>query len=179
VAERTGSPTAVAQAHYALGLAARATDVAVAIARLDEAATVAGSVGNRWLNAFALTECHWLRAQQGDTPTALRGYREVIETWFQGGDWANQWLSLRHLAGIVAELGRDEDAALLFAAVAAAGAANALPFPPEDADRLDLIAREVAARLGSEAMADAARRAGQMRDDVTVASALRVIDELS
>src|SRR3546814_18887493 len=74
------------------------------------------------MRAFALTQSLWLRAGLGDTATALRGYREVVETWYRGGDWANQWLSLRQLAGVLASAGRAEQPALLFGAVSGAGA---------------------------------------------------------
>src|SRR5690606_36224130 len=112
------------------------TESEQALALLDSAAELAGSVGGRWMRAFALNQAMWLRAQQGDTEAALRGYREVVETWYRGGDWANQWLSLRQLAGVLASAGHEEDAALLLGAVSAAGATAALPFAPFDADSL-------------------------------------------
>jgi predicted ATPase/DNA-binding winged helix-turn-helix (wHTH) protein len=178
-AVRSGSPTALAQAAYAAGLAAAGSDADLAIDHLDRSADLAGSVGNRWMRAFAMTEALWLRAGRGETEAALRGYRQVVETWFQGGDWANQWLSLRHLAGIFAELGRDTEAALLFGAVDAAGASAALPMSPRDAEKLDDVARALTERLGPVAAAEAARRGRNMRDDATVAAALQTIGELS
>ena len=178
-AERSGSPTALAQSTYASGLALATTDVAVAIDRLDRAAALADSVGNRWLRAFAMTEAMWLRAGRGEILTALRGYRHVVDTWFQGGDWANQWLSLRHLAGIFADVGRYEEAALLFGAVEAAGASTALPFSPADAEQIAAVAHTLNERLGPGAAAEATRRGGRMRDDATVAAALRTIAELT
>jgi predicted ATPase/DNA-binding SARP family transcriptional activator len=178
VAERSGSPTALAQAAYAGGLAMAGADVDGAIDLLDQAVVLAESVGNRWMRAFAMTEVLWLRAGRGEQLEALRGYREVVETWFQGGDWANQWLSLRHVAGVFADLGRDEDAALLFGAVAAAGASEALPFSPADADDLSEGARALTERIGPAAAAEAARRGAMMRDEATVAATLRTIDEL-
>jgi predicted ATPase/DNA-binding SARP family transcriptional activator len=178
VAERSASPTARAQAAYAFGLAMATVDVDAAIDRLDRSAELATSVGNRWMRAFAMTEAMWLRAGRGETSAALKGYRQVVETWFQGGDWANQWLSLRHLAGIFASLGRDEEAALLFGSVDAAGATAALPFSPVDADALTEAARAVTVRLGPTASAEAARRGAMMRDDATVAAALHTIASL-
>ena len=178
-AERSGSPTAAAQAAYATGLAAASFDVEAAIGALDRSAELAATVGNRWMSAFAMTEAMWLRAGRGETTAALVGYRQVVETWFQGGDWANQWLSLRHLAGIFAEIGRDEEAALLFGAVDSAGASAALPFSPADADLLDSVARRLTTRLGSSAAAEARRRGAMMRDEATVAAALQTIAELT
>jgi predicted ATPase/DNA-binding SARP family transcriptional activator len=177
VARRTESPTALSQAAYAAGLAtavrSRATDEAVRL--LEEAAALAASAGNRWMEAFAMTEAMWLRGRSGDTATALAGFRRVVETWFQRGDWANQWLSLRLLAGILASVGRDGDAALLFGAVLAAGASTALPFAPTDAAELQEVGVLMEERLGIEAAAQR-RRGGMMRDEEVVATALAAID---
>ena len=101
-----------------------------------------------------------------------------METWFQSGDWANQWLSLRQLAGILASVGRDEDAALLFGAVIAAGARTALPFAPTDAEDLEELGRQLEHRLGSDRLAAHRRRGGMMRDESVVATALAAIDDL-
>ena len=62
--------------------------------------------------------------------SALRGYRDVIDTWFRGGDWANQWLSLRYVFAILESLGHDEVAATLHGALDAAGVMPALPMGP-------------------------------------------------
>jgi predicted ATPase/DNA-binding SARP family transcriptional activator len=176
VATGTGSPTALAQATYALGLAVATDDPAGALALLEEAARLADSVGNRWMRCFARTEAMWLRAGRGELDIALAGYREVIDTWFRGGDWANQWLSLRHLAGILAAQGRDEAAALLWGAVEAAGAASALPFLPRAVEELDDLSAGLVARMGRDAF-DAARRRGvRLRADAAVTLALRAID---
>jgi predicted ATPase/DNA-binding SARP family transcriptional activator len=177
-ARRSGSETALARAAYAAALPLGSSEPERALALLDSAAELAGSVGSRWMRAFALTQAMWLRAQQDDTTTALRGYREVVETWYRGGDWANQWLSLRQLAGVLASAGRDDDAALLFGAVSAAGATTALPFAPYDADTLDQVSNGVERRLGSDEMVKAQQRGRRMRDEAVVALALSAIEAL-
>jgi predicted ATPase/DNA-binding SARP family transcriptional activator len=181
-AERAGSPTALAQSAYATGLARSsrggAAEIRSGLALLDEAADRATEAGNRWLRAFALTESLWLRARLGETELALAGYREIIETWHQSGDWANQWLSLRQLAGILAAVGRDEDAALLFGAVTAAGVRAALPLSPPDGDDLEGLARGLEQRLGSDVVAASRRRGELLRDEAVVATALAAIDEV-
>jgi predicted ATPase/DNA-binding SARP family transcriptional activator len=177
-AERSGSPTALARAAYAAALPLGSTQPERSLVLLDSAAELAGSVGGRWMRAFALTQAMWLRAQQGDIETALRGYRKVVETWYRGGDWANQWLSLRQLAGVLASAGLDEDAALLFGAVSAAGATTALPFAPADADTLHRVSNGVKQRLGGDEMVDAHGRGRRMRDEAVVAHALSAIDRL-
>ncbi len=122
-----GSPTAKAQALYALGLALESTDPEEAAAHLQRAADVALGAGNRWIQAFALTEVLWLQAREGQPREALERYSDVIEIWYRGGDWANQWLSLRHVFGILVQLRAYLGAATLHGALTAAGAAYALP----------------------------------------------------
>ena len=178
VSEATGSATAMSQAAYAAGLAAAHASPDEALRLLEESAQLADTVGNKWMRSFAMTEAMWLRARRGEFEEALTGYREVVGTWFRGGDWANQWLSLRHLAGILATTGRDEEAALLSGAVQAAGAAAALPFAPIDADELADLTQDLADRLGRDALAAAGRRGASMRADAAVALALATIDSL-
>ena len=116
----SGSPTALAgRLPRAISLAG--TDPARRLALFDRSVEHADAVGNRWIRAFALTESLWIRARQGDPADALVGYRDVIDTWFRGSDWANQWLSLRYVFAILESLGRDEAAAMLYGALEAAG----------------------------------------------------------
>jgi predicted ATPase/DNA-binding SARP family transcriptional activator len=135
-AERCRNPTALASAAYAEGVARERSDPARALALLHESAELAASVGHRWLHGFARTEEMSLRARQGDLALALEGFRDVVDTWFRGGDWANQWLSLRHLFALFVAIGEDELAALLHGAIQGAGAIRALPFEPADAARI-------------------------------------------
>jgi hypothetical protein len=159
-------------------LAATHTSPDDALRLLEESAELADSVGNKWMRSFARTEAMWLRARRGELEEALAGYREIVGTWFRGGDWANQWLSLRHVAGILATAGRDEEAALLSGAVQAAGAAGALPFAPHDADELAELRRDLGHRLGQDALAATGWRGASMRADAAVALALATIDSL-
>ena len=112
-----GSPTALAQANYALGLALEGVDPADALAHLEQASTFAKRARNRWIEAFSLTEVHWLQAKSGDRLSALHGYAEVIDLWHRGGDWANQWLSLRRVLAILIDAGALETATVLHEAL--------------------------------------------------------------
>ena len=104
VARRSGSPTALAQALYALGLSLEESDPTAAAEHLQHAADIAAGAGNRWVQAFALTEVLSLEARHGSSRSALARFADVIDTWFRGGDWTNQWLSLRHVFGILVQL---------------------------------------------------------------------------
>ena len=172
----SGSPTALAQADYARGDArSRRTDPdACARAVRPQRASTREAVGNRWIRAFALTESLWIRAQHGDAREALRGYRDVIDTWFRGSDWANLWLSLRYVFAILESLGRDEVGgdALRRArggrghAGAAAGAVERRRVRPRG---------RTARRRGSTRRRSPTRssRAGSMRDEELVRAVLR------
>jgi hypothetical protein len=160
----SGSSTALAQAHYAQGLALKSTSPVEATAELQRAADIARDAGNRWIQAFALTEVLWLEARQGRPREALARYIDVIDLWYRGGDWANQWLSLRHVFGILVQLRADLAAATLHGALTAAGSAYALPFEAADAQRIGALVDNLRDRLGPAAFASAVRRGTTLSD---------------
>lgn len=174
-ATQSGSPTAQAQAAYALGLSFETTDAAQALRLFDRSVQHAEAVDNRWIRAFALTESLWIRAQSGEPREALRGYHDVIDTWFRGGDWANQWLSLRNVFAIFESLEHDEVAATLYGALEAAGVMRALPVGPGTPDELSRAVSRLTSRLGAAEFAEAADRGRAMRDEEVVRYALAAI----
>ena len=105
-----------------------------------------------------------LRAREGEPRRALAGYADVVELWYRGGDWANQWLSLRHVFGILVQLRAHLGAATLHGALTAAGAAYALPFEATDAERITALVDELRDRLGAGAFAAAVRRGAALND---------------
>jgi predicted ATPase/DNA-binding SARP family transcriptional activator len=179
VAERSDSPTSIAQAAYAMGVSLEATAPEKAAGHLRRASEIARNAGNRWVDAFAMTEVLWLDARKGDAAGALAGYGEVVDTWYRGGDWVNQWLSLRHVCGIFAALGANRPAAVLFGSLAAAGAAAALPFEPADAERLDNVVGELRRVLGPAEFAAAVREGAATRDATIVRYVQDQIRQLS
>jgi predicted ATPase/DNA-binding SARP family transcriptional activator len=177
-AVESGSPTAHAQADYALGVSLETTDPARALQVFDRSVRHAESVDNRWIRAFALTESLWIRARNGEALEALAGYRTVIDTWFRGGDWANQWLSLRHVFAIFEALGHDEAAATLYGALEASGVMQALPIEPANADEFGHAVGRLAARLDERAFLDAVERGRARRDEEVVRYALGEINAI-
>ena len=163
-ARQCGSPTALAQALYALGLSLEGTDAAAAAEHLQRAAELAAGARNRWIQAFALTEVLWLEAREGSPRTALAKFADVIDMWFRGGDWANQWLSLRHVFGILMQLCDHRAAATLHGALAAIGASYALPFEASDAEHIDELVVQLRTELRSADFASAVRRGASMTD---------------
>ncbi|MBK5288301.1 MAG: NACHT domain-containing protein [Acidimicrobiia bacterium] len=178
-AATSGSPTAKAQASYALGLALESANPVEATAHLREAVELARVAGNRWIEAFAQTEVLWLRAREGEPREALARYADVVELWYRGGDWANQWLSLRHVFGILVQLRAHRGAATLHGALTAAGAAYALPFVAADAEHLSILAQQLRGELGASAFAAAVRLGASLSDGEIVEFAREQIDALS
>jgi predicted ATPase len=178
-AASSGSPTALAQALYAGGVALTASDLVEAADHLQRGADVARDAGNRWIQAFALTEVLWLEANQGRPREALQRYADVVDLWYRGGDWANQWLSLRHVFGILVQLRAELGAATLHGALTAAGAAYALPFGAVDAERISLLVDDLRNQLGGAAFASAVRRGASLSDGEIVDFVQRQISALS
>jgi hypothetical protein len=177
-AQACRSPTALAQAADAIGVAMSPTEPAEAALHLRRAATEAARAGNRWIESFALTEIYWLQARAGDTRGALRGYASVVATWYRGGDWANQCLSLRHVFGLFVELDMPRVATTLHGALSAAGAAYALPFLPSDSQRLNQHVHDLRRTLGPAEFADAVRDGASMRDAEIIDFVLNEIAKL-
>ena len=168
-ARASGSPTASAQADYALGLALEGTEPAESLQLLRHAAVTAATAGNRWVEAFAETEVWWLEARTGELRQALTGLGAVIDTWQRGGDWANLWLSLRHVFGLLQQIGDDRAAAVLHGALAAAGATDALPFEPSDAEHLTDIVEQLRTRMAPEQFERAAADGAAMPEPELIA----------
>lgn len=84
--------------------------------------------------------------------------------WFRGGDWANQWLSLRHVFGILVQLGDHRAAATLHGALTATGAAYALPFEASDAERINKLVVELRYEMRAADFAVAVRHGASMTD---------------
>lgn len=174
-AQTCESPTALAQAGYALGLALESTEPVAGRDRLAAAAAHAAAAGNRWVEAFARTEVLWIEARLGHTDAALRGYESVIDTWYRGGDWANQWLSIRHVFGILQQMGDLEAAAVVHGGLSAAGVNYALPFEPADAARLQASVDVLRDKLGDGPFAAAVERGAAMPDHALVTFVLERI----
>ena len=154
-AAASGSPTAKAQAAYALGLALEGTEPDESLRLLRRSAAMAGAAGNRWIEAFAQTEVWWLEARNGDARSGLAGAARVIDTWYDGGDFANLQLSLRRVFGLLVQLGDHHHAAMLHGALIASGATAALPFEPRDAEHFASAVVGLRATLGDQAFDEA------------------------
>ncbi len=178
-AASAGSPTARAQADYASGLALETTHTGEPLDLLQRAAVGAATAGNRWIEAFALTEVNPLWARRGEHLVALAGFADVVDIRYRGGDWANQRLSVRRVLSILVELEAFEAAAVLHGALTAVGAAQAMPSAPFEAERLSDSVARMRAQLGPSDFAEAVRRGATLQDWEIVAFVSEQITELT
>jgi hypothetical protein len=166
-AAQCGNPTAQAQAAYAMGIWLATTQPALAKLELQRSEVLSSAVGNLWFELFARTETLWLKAFDGEPLDALTAFADVISAWHRAGDWANQWLSLRHVFGICHLLGADELAVTIHGALGRVGAVDAFPFEPAGAANLANVVDELRKRLG-----DARFTAAEQRGRTTSTSAV-------
>lgn len=178
LARRTENPTSLACALHARALTIEAFDPHRAASMLEDAVRHGTAVNNRWIVAFARTELVSLAGRRGDLDGALRMAREVIDMWYRAGDWANQWLTLRHVAGVLAQRGDYEDAAVLHAAVRVASAELAMPIEASDLRRVGAILERLPAVLGPDRFAAADARGAAMAAREVVHSTQDVIDRV-
>jgi len=164
---RSRNPTAQAQAAYAVGVWMATTDPEAAREHLERSEALAHQVGNLWFELFARTETLWLQAHEASPTEALRAFADVISAWHRAGDWANQWLSLRHVLGVCHLLGLDELAAVIHGALERADAIDAFPFEPSAAAKIANTVTELRERLGEERFA-AAHQQGEHASTSTV-----------
>lgn len=176
-----GNPTSLASARYALAVTVESADSDRAASLLVEAVDHGTAAHNRWIVAFAQTELVSLAGRRGDFDTALRTAGTVIDTWYRAGDWANQWLTLRHVAGVLAAHGDHEEAVMIRAAVRLASAELAMPIEASDLRRLGAILESLPRALGPcEFAAADARGAAMTSTEViraTLATIARVLDD--
>ena len=175
----SGAPTALAQSSYALGTSLEPSDPLAATAHLQRAVDFAIEGGNRWVEAFARTAVLWQQARTGAPLQALAGFAPVIESWYRGGDWANQRLSLRFVGNTLQRVGDHEAAAVVRSALSNAGALSALPVGPAAADELEADGGLLREALGDEAFDAATRRGAQLPDSSLIAYVLARISELT
>jgi tetratricopeptide (TPR) repeat protein len=147
VAERSGSPTARAFAHYVVGELAAGKDSS-AEDHLSRALELAEPVGSTFVVGLARVALATLKARQHDVVAALRHYESVILEWQRAGAWTSQWVTLRTLVDLLIRVGAVRDAGVLYGAVESART-GARPFGADEAMLRDAAA-ELRAQLGED-----------------------------
>jgi predicted ATPase/DNA-binding SARP family transcriptional activator len=169
-----GNPSQLAWAHYLEGEEALEGDPDRAVALLEEAIALARPVSNAFVRGVALVSASSARGRSRDPGAAIGPFREIVDHWWQAGDWTHQWTTLRNLVEPLLHLGADEPAAVLLGATSAA--ASAPPVFGVGADRLAEAEVVLRARLGPERFAAADARGRAMADDDVVVYVLARLD---
>lgn len=112
-----GNPTALAFSLYANGLADKHRLPMEAAGMFEEAARIAGSVGNDWFGGIARMELASTMATHGDKRSGLKEFIEVIDHWHRVGDETQLRLTWRYLVGALSDVGHPIDAAILAGAL--------------------------------------------------------------
>jgi predicted ATPase/DNA-binding SARP family transcriptional activator len=171
-AERSGSPTARAFAHYVLGEISAPKD-ASAEEHLCRALELAEAVNSTFVVGLARVALATLKARQDDAAGALRYYEGVIVEWQRAGAWTSQWVTLRTLVDLLVRVGAVHDAAILYGAVETART-GARPFGADEA-MLREAATELRARLGEGPFRRFASEGAALTEDEVVRVALDAV----
>ncbi|GAB2742249.1 BTAD domain-containing putative transcriptional regulator [Salinifilum aidingensis] len=159
VAERSGNPSMRAFARYCDGEVHMERDPDRAAVALEEAVTLARSVGNRLIEGVSLVCLASSLGRRGQVDEALRAFRDVVLHWRGVGDHTHQLTAVRNLVELLAEVQADEHAAILHGAVTS----GVTPTYGLEATRLTRAWRKVEGRLGRDA-AQALAAQGQALD---------------
>jgi predicted ATPase len=167
LAKLTGNPTALAWVGYALGVALQDREPEQALTALDTAFTVGRDGHNTYIPGVALSVAAGLMTRHGDPHRAALLAARVIDYWSHESHWAQQWVALRTVIGLLAKLGEDEAAAMVHSALQASTAA--IQPAGADAALLDAVITTVEERLGADEFAAAVAKGRTMSDDDAVA----------
>jgi len=172
-ARESGSPSALAYAHFALGEVEMEARPEIAGRHLDEARSQASTVGSRYVLALVDLSLASLSGRTRDVQSALRHYESVLTLWLRSGSWTGQWVTLRSLVTLLASTGASCDAALLH------GAATHPARGPEpygaDARRLARAEVRLTDELGPSLFAELAERGRRLSKDQLGEEALRAV----
>ncbi|MDD7942844.1 hypothetical protein PHK61_30970 [Actinomycetospora lutea] len=168
------NPSMIAWASYAEAEALLDSDPGRALDRLEQAATTAASVGNRYLDGVARISAASVRARHGDPVLALGQFRDALVLWHEAGGWTQLWTAMRSVIDLLTRVGADHDAAVLHGAVTTSRTAP--PAFGSDAERLQANLNTLAHRLGPEQLAAARNHGAELDDDDAVTAAVAAID---
>jgi hypothetical protein len=173
--ERVGdAPTPhAAYAWYCAGESDLAIDVERARYRLTRALEIAAATSASFVTGIAGTSKASIDARTGDPLEAAAEYRRLIVHWHRAGMWSTQWTTLRSIAGLLARLGRHEDAAVLEGAVRGTEAGHRI-FGADEVALVELGAG-LRAALGDERYESARRRGALLDGGAAVEHALRAL----
>ena len=174
IAERCGSPSALAFAHFVAGDVFAVERPEQAERDFCTAIELAGAVHSRLIAGYAEVGLAASQARRHDVAAALEHYRSAIAEWQRTGAWNALWVTFRTLIGLLTSVSAYEDAAVLFGAAESARAG----FPPfgNDAATLRDAKERMRSELGDAALRQCADKGSVLREDEVVRFALDALD---
>ena len=174
IAERCGSPSALAFAHFVAGDVYAVERPEQAERDLRTAIELADAVHSRLIAGYAEVALAASQARRHDVAAALKHYRSAIAQWQRSGAWNALWVTLRTLISLLVSLGAYEDAAVLSGAAESAGAG----FPPfgSDAATLRDAKERMRSELGDSALRQCADKGSVLTEDEVVRFALDALN---
>ena len=170
-ASHASSPTDVAFHHYTAGeIDNRAGAWTTAQDHYRHALHLSRISGATFIHNVAAVGLVSVQAAAGEVPTALNGYRELIDHWERTGGWIQQWTTLRNLADLLDLLEDRSAAAFLRGAADANDSANTnCPYSTDDATNGQIDAGGVASapRTRTQALDVARQSISRHLDDRT------------
>jgi hypothetical protein len=172
VADRCGSPSALAFAHFVAGDVAAVERPEQAERHFCTAIGLAGSVGSRLIVGYAEVGLAASQARRHDVVAALEHYGSAIAEWHRA--WNALWVTFRTLIGLLVNVNAYEDAAVLSGAAESARAV----FPPfgNDAATLRDAKERMRSELGDAALRQCADKGSVLREDEVVPFALDALN---
>jgi hypothetical protein len=174
IAERCGSPSALASAHFVAGDVYAVERPEQAEHHFCTAIELAGAVHSRLIVGYAEVALAASQARRYDVVAALEHYRSAIAEWQRTGAWNALWVTFRTLIGLLVSVGAYEDAAVLSGATESARAG----FPPfgNDAATLRDAKERMRSELGDAALRQCADKGSVLREDEVVRFALDALN---
>jgi predicted ATPase/DNA-binding SARP family transcriptional activator len=145
LARKAANPTAQAWGDYVTGEILMTADPDRALTCLERAAATAGGVENEFVRGVAGLSAVSLRARHGDPAAASSAFVDLIDRWERGGNWRQQWTTMRQLVELFVRLGRHRTAGVLLGAIETHDVDNVYG---ADAERLAQLRGELHSHLG-------------------------------
>jgi predicted ATPase/DNA-binding SARP family transcriptional activator len=147
-AERCGSPSARAFAHFAVGEILASDQPYTAETHLWQAIELAAVADSRFVVGITEVALAASRSRQQDIAAALTHCQSAIARWQRAGAWTPLWVTIRTVIPLLVRTGALEDATLLLAAAQSART-GAPPFGV-DAATLRSAAEQLRSALGND-----------------------------
>lgn len=144
-----------------------------ALPYLRRSVAEARRVGDRLCAGLAGLSAVSCEARVGDQTKALTQYRDLIDHWHRAGAWNMQWATLRTLIELLARLGRDTEATVLYGAMLSS--TTAPPVAGADAGRIASAVQALRLRLGDERFEALRTEGAALSDNEAVAVGLSCV----